>query len=146
MAESNQRYTQLLDEYLLLKVSVSEALLGVYKKHPKILLDRTVYDYFQNELVFRFQQHLSPSQKIQLNFNQNQVYPNYSHLSYFICELNLWLKWNPFYGLFNDIFASVIDIFASVIDSFASIHSQLIKLEVLKDLIIAEELERLASI
>ena len=64
MAASNQRYTQLLDEYLLLKVQVSEALLGVYNAHPGFFLDRMVYDYFQNELVFRFQQHLSSSQRV----------------------------------------------------------------------------------
>ena len=139
MAASNQRYTQLLDEYLRLKVSVSEALLGVYKKHPEILLDRTVYDYFQNELVFRFQQHLSSSQRVQLNINQNQMYSAYSYISYMFCVIDVYLKTNPIHG-------PIIDIFASVIDSFASIHSQLIKLEVLKDLIIAEELERLASI
>ena len=57
MAASNQRYFQLLDEYLLLKVSVSEALLGVYKKHPEILLDRTVYDYFH---------YITPSPRIAL--------------------------------------------------------------------------------
>ena len=139
MAASNQRYTQLLDEYLLLKVQVSEALLGVYNAHPGFFLDRMVYDYFQNELVFRFQQHLSSSQRVQLNINQNQMYPTYSYISYIICEIDVWLKKNPFHGPF-------IDIFASIIDSLASIHSQLNKLEVIKDLIIAEELENLKSI
>ena len=98
MAASNQRYTQLLDEYLRLKVSVSEALLGVYKKHPEILLDRTVYDYFQNELVFRFQQHLSSSQRVQLNINQNQMYSAYSYISYMFCVIDVYLKTNPIHG------------------------------------------------
>ena len=42
MAASNQRYTQLLDEYIILKVSVSEALLRFYKTYPDILVDKDV--------------------------------------------------------------------------------------------------------
>ena len=147
MAASNQRYTQLLDEYLLLKVSISEALLRFYKTYPDILVDKVVYDYFQNELVFRFQQHLSSSQRVQLNVNQNQMNPTYSIISNIIGEMDVWLKTNQSLWLKkNPCHGPFYMYFASIIDSLASIHSQLIKLKFLKDLIIAEELENLKSI
>jgi len=147
MAASNQRYTQLLDEYLLLKVSVSEALLRFYKTYPDILVDKVVYDYFQNELVFRFQQHLSSSQRVQLNVNQNQMHPTYSIISNIIGEMDVWLKTNQSLWLKkNPCHGPFYMYFASIIDSLASIHSQLIKLKFLKDHIIAEELENLKSI